>query len=143
MARLESKPWVHGRLPALAGSTSCVAADRGGSLQVTHASRYPAPVLSLGLSANCATLAVGMANGLLSIRTREGARKVAGTEGGGGGRDLLGLHKTARKRPRQLQVSNGGPRGSRSQAGVDDSSPLSIGASRWYSSGSCVSVRFL
>ena len=36
--------------------------------QVTHAIRYPAAVLSLGLSPDCATLAVGMANGLLSVK---------------------------------------------------------------------------
>ena len=36
--------------------------------QVTHAIRYPAPVLSLGLSPDCATLAVGMSSGLLSVK---------------------------------------------------------------------------
>lgn len=37
-------------------------------MQVTHAIRYPAPVLSLGLSPDCATLAVGMSSGLLSVK---------------------------------------------------------------------------
>jgi WD40 repeat protein len=39
------------------------------TFKVTHASKYPAPVLSLGLSPDCGTLAVGMADGTLSIRS--------------------------------------------------------------------------
>lgn len=35
---------------------------------VTHASRYPAPILSVALSPDCSVLAVGMADGLLSLR---------------------------------------------------------------------------
>ena len=36
--------------------------------KVTHASKYPAPVLTLGLSRDCSLLAVGMADGMLSVR---------------------------------------------------------------------------
>ena len=38
------------------------------TMSVTHASRYPAPILSLALSPDCGMLAVGMADGLLSLR---------------------------------------------------------------------------
>ncbi len=38
------------------------------SFKVTHVSRYPAPVLSLGLSPDCSLLAVGMSDGTLSVR---------------------------------------------------------------------------
>jgi U3 small nucleolar RNA-associated protein 15 len=38
---------------------------------VTHASRYPAPILSLGISPDCGTLAVGMADGALSLRRHD------------------------------------------------------------------------
>eukprot|EP00271_Cylindrocystis_brebissonii_P021166 TRINITY_DN7422_c0_g1_i1.p1 TRINITY_DN7422_c0_g1~~TRINITY_DN7422_c0_g1_i1.p1 ORF type:complete len:532 (+),score=114.97 TRINITY_DN7422_c0_g1_i1:490-2085(+) len=40
------------------------------SFQVTHAVRYPDPILSLGLSSDSSTLVVGMASGLLSVRQR-------------------------------------------------------------------------
>jgi hypothetical protein len=36
--------------------------------KVTHASKYPGPVTGLGLSADCSLLAVGMADGMLSVR---------------------------------------------------------------------------
>lgn len=39
--------------------------------KVTHASRYPSPVLSLGISPDCGLLAVGMADGMLSIRKHD------------------------------------------------------------------------
>lgn len=38
------------------------------SYKVTHASKYPAPILSMGLSPDCGLLAVGMADGNLSVR---------------------------------------------------------------------------
>lgn len=38
------------------------------SLQVTHAISYPSPVLSMAISPDCATLAVGMANGMLAVK---------------------------------------------------------------------------
>lgn len=76
---------------------------------MTHASRYPAPVLSMGISPNCTTLAVGMTSGLLSIRTREGSRRGAAAPVGRGGRGMLGLRPKARKRQRQqLQVRSDG-----------------------------------
>lgn len=36
--------------------------------KVTSASKYPAPVLSMGFSPDCSLLAVGMADGTLSVR---------------------------------------------------------------------------
>lgn len=36
--------------------------------KVTSASKYPAPVLSMGISPDCSLLAVGMADGMLSVR---------------------------------------------------------------------------
>jgi U3 small nucleolar RNA-associated protein 15 len=54
------------------------------TFQVTHASKYPAPVLSLGLSSNNKHLAVGMADGTLSIRRHSGggAKRAAGSGSG-------------------------------------------------------------
>lgn len=48
------------------------------SFRVTHASRYPAPVLSLGISPDARLLAVGMADGMLSIRKHLRPKKAAG-----------------------------------------------------------------
>ena len=38
------------------------------AFKVTHVSKYPAPVLSVAISPNAALLAVGMADGQLSVR---------------------------------------------------------------------------
>lgn len=38
------------------------------NFKVTSASKYPAPVLSMGISPDCSLLAVGMADGMLSVR---------------------------------------------------------------------------
>jgi U3 small nucleolar RNA-associated protein 15 len=46
------------------------------TFRVTHASKYPAPVLSLGLSKDCSTLAVGTADGMLSVRKHARPRVV-------------------------------------------------------------------
>ncbi|KAK9841941.1 hypothetical protein WJX81_000200 [Elliptochloris bilobata] len=52
------------------------------SYRVTHASRYPSPVLSLGLSPDCGLLAVGMADGALSVRRHARPKPAApGTPG--------------------------------------------------------------
>ena len=59
------------------------------SFKVTHASKYPGPVLSLGLSPDCALLAVGQADGLLSIR-KHSRPKAVPVEAGEHG--LLVLH---------------------------------------------------
>lgn len=45
---------------------------------MTHATKYPAPVMSLALSPNCGTLAVGMADGTLSMRHHARPKAVAG-----------------------------------------------------------------
>eukprot|EP00879_Flechtneria_rotunda_P019276 GHRR01020243.1.p1 GENE.GHRR01020243.1~~GHRR01020243.1.p1 ORF type:complete len:421 (+),score=116.30 GHRR01020243.1:737-1999(+) len=49
------------------------------NFKVTHASKYPAPVMSLGLSADCSLLAVGMADGMLSVRKHGKPKQVLGT----------------------------------------------------------------
>ena len=45
--------------------------------RVTHASRYPAPVLSLGLSPDCGLLAVGTADGALCVRRHRNPKPAA------------------------------------------------------------------
>lgn len=47
------------------------------TFKVTHASKYPAPVLSMGISPDCRLLAVGMADGMLSIRQHSRPHVVA------------------------------------------------------------------
>lgn len=49
--------------------------------RVTHASKYPAPVMSLGLSADCSLLAVGMADGMLSVRKHARPKAVQVSDG--------------------------------------------------------------
>jgi hypothetical protein len=51
------------------------------SFSVTHASKYPSPVLSLGLSPDCRLLAVGMADGTLSVRTHDRPRAATAAPG--------------------------------------------------------------
>ena len=38
------------------------------AFKVTHATKYPGPILSVGISPNAALLAVGLANGQLLVR---------------------------------------------------------------------------
>ncbi|EFJ42814.1 hypothetical protein VOLCADRAFT_66565 [Volvox carteri f. nagariensis] len=47
------------------------------SFRVTHATKYPAPVLSMGLSPDCRLLAVGLADGTLSVRRHARPRTAA------------------------------------------------------------------
>lgn len=54
------------------------------TLTVTHASRYPGPILSLALSPDCGMLAVGMADGLLSLRKHAAPKALDGAAGQGG-----------------------------------------------------------
>ena len=51
------------------------------TFKVTHASKYPGPVLSLGISPDCGLLAVGQADGQLSIR-KHARPKVVPVEAG-------------------------------------------------------------
>ena len=64
------------------------------TFKVTHASKYPSPVLAMGISPDCKLLAVGMADGTLSIRQHDrprvvradgsvGVASVAEADGGG------------------------------------------------------------
>ncbi|KAL3158240.1 hypothetical protein ABBQ38_010492 [Trebouxia sp. C0009 RCD-2024] len=52
------------------------------TFKVTHASKYPGPVLSLGIAPDCSLLAVGQADGQLSIR-KHATPKVVPVEAGG------------------------------------------------------------
>lgn len=40
--------------------------------KVTHSAKYPAPILSMGISSLCRTMAIGTSSGLLFIRQRKG-----------------------------------------------------------------------
>ena len=51
------------------------------TFKVTHASRYPGPILSVGLSPDCSLLAVGQADGLLSIRKHRRPKQVPVEQG--------------------------------------------------------------
>jgi U3 small nucleolar RNA-associated protein 15 len=65
---------------------------------VTHASKYPAPVLSLGLSGDAGLLAVGLADGTLTVR-----RHASGGGGGSGASGAVGSGgpgRAARRRAR-------------------------------------------
>ncbi|GFR40760.1 hypothetical protein Agub_g1372, partial [Astrephomene gubernaculifera] len=53
------------------------------SFKVTHASKYPAPVMSLGISPDCRLLAVGMADSTLSVRKHERPKRAEGGALGG------------------------------------------------------------
>jgi hypothetical protein len=52
--------------------------------RVTSASKYPAPVLSMGISPDCSLLAVGMADGMLSVRKHARPRVMQVCVCGGG-----------------------------------------------------------
>mmetsp|Transcript_5412 Transcript_5412/g.11948 ORF Transcript_5412/g.11948 Transcript_5412/m.11948 type:complete len:530 (-) Transcript_5412:1074-2663(-) len=88
------------------------------TFKVTHASRYPAPVLSLGISPDCSLLAVGMSDGTLSVRKHDRPKVVAG--GKPGGAAALLPHKL-RHRPR-LTAANFQYfiRGQNAKAAADD-----------------------
>lgn len=51
------------------------------TFKVTHASKYPGPVLSLGIAPDCSLLAVGQADGQLSIR-KHATPKIVPVEAG-------------------------------------------------------------
>ncbi|GLC39732.1 hypothetical protein PLESTM_000933800 [Pleodorina starrii] len=51
------------------------------SFRVTAASKYPSPVLSLGLSPDCRLLAVGLADGSLTVRKHARPKALAGAPG--------------------------------------------------------------
>ena len=46
------------------------------SFKVTHAMRYPSPIMSIGLSADCRLLAVGTSDGMLSVRKHQRHRRL-------------------------------------------------------------------
>ena len=50
--------------------------------RVTHAQKYPSPILSLDIAPDCSTLAVGQADGLLCLR-KHSAPKAAAIGAGG------------------------------------------------------------
>lgn len=68
---------------------------------VTHATKYPAPVLSFDVSRDGAQVAVGMSNGMVAIRRRRRTRSssaLAGPSGGAGAGDAS--QKATRWQPR-------------------------------------------
>lgn len=77
--------------------------------KVTSASKYPAPVLSMGISPDCSLLAVGMADGMLSVRkharpkpVQVGGVKIVGARRAlGAAKVVLGDKAMLRDRPRQ------------------------------------------
>lgn len=90
------------------------------TFQVTHASKYPAPVLSLGLSSNNKHLAVGMADGTLSIRRHSGAKRASFNDNGGGGSGGGG-NRREKYKPRLTAASyRYFIRGQSSKAAADD-----------------------
>ncbi|MEW5302577.1 MAG: hypothetical protein WDW36_005346 [Sanguina aurantia] len=64
---------------------------------VTHASKYPSPILSLALSPDCSSLAVGLADGTLSIRKQVKRKPVTGLTAGS-----LNAHPDGRQ-PRRVR----------------------------------------
>jgi U3 small nucleolar RNA-associated protein 15 len=90
------------------------------TFQVTHASKYPAPVLSLGLSSNNKYLAVGMADGTLSVRRHSGGAKRAAGTGSGNANSGSG-NRRAKYKPRLTAASyRYFIRGQSSKAAADD-----------------------
>jgi hypothetical protein len=59
---------LHSVLNRAFGLKCRVSVLRGHTLQVTHTFRYPAAVTSMGMSPDSRTLAVGLANGMLSVK---------------------------------------------------------------------------
>lgn len=97
--------------------------------KVTHVSKYPGPITSLAVAPDCSALAVGTANGLLSIRRRSKPRDAGWVEGAGaaaaGG---AGKQPKARKPPRMMTgVYRYFMRGQSSKAGASD---LKVAAQR-------------
>ena len=63
------------------------------TFELVHATKYPSPVLSFDCTPGATQLAVGMASGMLAVRSRPRKRRqdhpasaAAGAEGGNGGR---------------------------------------------------------
>ena len=71
---------------------------------VTHAAKYPCPVLSVALSPDANVIAVGCANKLLSIRRRKVPREAAYGLCGVGGRVCVGGGK--KRGPRRLDAGS-------------------------------------
>jgi U3 small nucleolar RNA-associated protein 15 len=95
--------------------------------KVTHVSKYPGPITSLAVAPDCSALAVGTANGLLSIRRRSKPRD-AGVEGAGAAAAGAGKQPKARRPPRMMTgVYRYFMRGQSSKAGASD---LKVAAQR-------------
>ncbi len=63
--------------------------------QVAHSFRYPAPITSLGMSPDSRTLAVGMANGMLSVKQLKPAPSAKAVARGSFERPLYIVHFAA------------------------------------------------
>ncbi len=85
--------------------------------QVTHAISYPGPVLSMGISPDCTTLAAGLATGLLAVKRHAkppaaAAARTAGT--------IVGAARARRRAPLTAANYKYFLRGQSAPAGADD-----------------------
>ena len=85
--------------------------------QVTHAISYPGPVLSMGISPDCTTLAAGLATGLLAVKRHAkppgpAAARTAGT--------IVGAARARRRAPLTAANYKYFLRGQSARAGADD-----------------------
>jgi len=86
--------------------------------KVTHVSKYPGPITSMGIAPDCSTLAVGTANGMLSIRKRAKPRAKLGIDADG---KSLVTRGRRNKEPRmQTGTYKYFMRGQSTKAGVGD-----------------------
>ncbi|KAG2498088.1 hypothetical protein HYH03_003846 [Edaphochlamys debaryana] len=69
------------------------------SFRVTHATKYPSPVMSLGISPDCRLLAVGMADSTLSVRKHDRPKQPQGAA-------AQGLPEPKRKWQPRLTAAN-------------------------------------
>eukprot|EP00850_Spirogloea_muscicola_P010898 SM000065S20247 [mRNA] locus=s65:630316:634174:- [translate_table: standard] len=94
------------------------------SFQVKHASKYASPILSMGISQDCTTLAVGMATGLLSVRQRrsqlEGVSRARSSKLLAGLPGLKTKTRAPRKRPLQANTYRYFVRGKSEKAAAED-----------------------
>lgn len=98
--------------------------------KVTHVSKYPGPITALAVAPDCSALAVGTANGLLSIRRRAKPRDAGGMGSalGAAGGSPAGSKPKVSKPPRMMTgVYRYFMRGQSSKAGASD---LKIAAQR-------------
>ncbi|KIY97585.1 U3 small nucleolar RNA-associated protein 15-like protein [Monoraphidium neglectum] len=75
--------------------------------KVTHATKYPAPVLSLGLSGDAGLLAVGLSDGTLTVRKHARPKGLSSSAGAAGAAGALGAASAAARRRARLELNAG------------------------------------